>query len=352
MAREHVALLVEAGIQRRDAAATWEDVPSTPNFAIAQGGEGSFLGQLSPALISYMTSARRFPPVLLATCPVPWTESGEFEEGLFRTSVARLSRDLTPHLYVFGTAGEGHAVSDRQFEQIVRAFQSELTDRSQGMIGVISLSLSTIIERIEFGRSLGFRQFQLSLPSWGALNDRELAIFFRETCGRFSDCSFLHYNLGRSRRILRGSEYVLLAQVHPNLVAVKMGGADLAAQADVATSAPEIQCFFTEMSYAELRPQFECGFLASIATIHHARCREYHAARGPKLATMRDELREIHRAMKAIVGDEAHMDGAFDKLFVKIHDHAFPLRLLPPYVSTSDASFERFRAAITPAWKA
>jgi len=50
------------------------------------------------------------------------------------------------------------------------------------MVGIISLSLSTIIERIGLARDLVFREFQLSLPSWGALNDRELTIFFRETC--------------------------------------------------------------------------------------------------------------------------------------------------------------------------
>ena len=63
------------------------------------------------------------------------------------------------------------------------------------MVGVISLSLPTIIERIERARQMGIRHFQISLPSWGALSDSELKTFFKETCGRFPDCSFLHYNL-------------------------------------------------------------------------------------------------------------------------------------------------------------
>jgi len=48
-----------------------------------------------------MLSPRRFPPVLLATCPIPWTETHEFDEALFRTCVVQLSTHLTPRLYIF-----------------------------------------------------------------------------------------------------------------------------------------------------------------------------------------------------------------------------------------------------------
>jgi hypothetical protein len=37
------------------------------------------------------------------------------------------------------------------------------------MLGVISTSLGTVIERIEFGLELGYRQFQISFPSWGTV---------------------------------------------------------------------------------------------------------------------------------------------------------------------------------------
>ena len=74
------------------------------------------------------------------------------------------------------------------------------------MVGVISLSLPTIIGRIERAHAMGARRFQLSLPSWGSLNDAEVATFFRETCARFPDVEFLHYNLMRAGRILTGAE--------------------------------------------------------------------------------------------------------------------------------------------------
>jgi dihydrodipicolinate synthase/N-acetylneuraminate lyase len=154
----------------------------------------------------------RYPNCLLATCCVPWDERGGFVEPLFRDQLRLILGRGTKHVYIFGTAGEGYAVSDRQFDQIVGVFHEAM--RSAGaepMVGVISLSLTTVIERIERACAIGVRDFQISLPAWGALNDAELFEFFRQTCGRFPDCRFLHYNLRRAGRLVTPQEYARLA---------------------------------------------------------------------------------------------------------------------------------------------
>jgi dihydrodipicolinate synthase/N-acetylneuraminate lyase len=294
---------------------------------------------------------KRYPAVMLATCPVPWTERYELDENLFRAEVRRLRTELTPFLYVFGTAGEGYAVSDAQFARIARVFRAEMPPDTHAMVGIISLSLSTIIERVALARDLGFREFQLSLPSWGALTDGEVDVFFRETCGRFPDCLFLHYNLVRSKRLLTGDDYARLVVAHPNLVAVKMGGEDAAALADILTKAPFLQCFFTEFGYALMRDQHECGLLVAVSSVNFKKAQAYFTARGAELAAMRDQLREVHRALKTAIVDETYMDGAYDKLYIKLHERCFPLRLAPPYASTSDATFVKFRDALPAAWR-
>ena len=126
---------------------------------------------------------KRYPSEILATCVVPWEEDFEFAEERFRQQVRTVLRNLTRHVYIFGTAGEGYAVDEQQFDRIARVFREE-TERAEvhPMVGVISLSLSTIIGRIERARGMGFRAFQLSLPSWGALTDLEVEVFFAETC--------------------------------------------------------------------------------------------------------------------------------------------------------------------------
>src|SRR5207245_5557950 len=139
----------------------------------------------------HWSNVLRFPPTILATCVVPWDTDGNFMEDLFRHQVRHLLHEGVKNLYIFGTAGEGYAVSDRQFDQVVRVFQQAMqAGGGEPMVGVISLSLSTIVERIGRCREMGIRLFQISLPSWGPLSETELFEFFRQTCGRFPDCRF------------------------------------------------------------------------------------------------------------------------------------------------------------------
>ena len=129
-------------------------------------------------------SPKRYPACILAACCVPWKEDGTLAEEIFRREIRNLLTNLTRDIYLFGTAGEGYAVTDKQFDQIVRIFREETKQSDvRGMVGIISLSLSTMIERIERAREIGIRQFQISLPSWGALSDGELKTFFKETNG-------------------------------------------------------------------------------------------------------------------------------------------------------------------------
>jgi dihydrodipicolinate synthase/N-acetylneuraminate lyase len=288
--------------------------------------------------------AKRYPSCVLATCCVPWNEDGTPAKEIFRREIRNLRTNLTQNLYIFGTAGEGYAVTESQFDQVVRIFCEEtIQQKIPGMVGVISLSLPTIIERIERARQMGIRHFQISLPSWGALSDSELKTFFNETCGRFPDCSFLHYNLMRTKRLVTPQEYGELANNHINLVATK-NSTDLTERiAGLMKHAPQLQHFFTETGFAYASQLGECGFLVSVASVHFDQAKQYFAAgqRGD-LKTLHNQQLELSEMIDEIVAigrSEAHMDGAFDKVFCKIHDPQFPLRLLPPYNSLSDETF-------------
>lgn len=298
------------------------------------------------------SSSKRYPGSILATCPIPWTPGFKLDKVVFKETVTYLAKRLTPHLYVFGTAGEGYAVNDAQFGDIANLFRQSMPADSRPMLGVISLSLPTIIDRIAAGKQMGFRDFQISLPSWGALTDAEVDVFFDETCGRFPECCFMHYNLMRAKRLLTGSDYARIATRHPNLVAIKMGGENLAAFEDILTKAPSLQCFFTEFGYAGMRDLHECGLLAALSAAHPSKARALHAARGAELASLGEEFRTVHRAIKSVIDPAAtHMDGAYDKLYVKRLMPDFPLRLLPPYSYPDDGAVARFESELPNDWK-
>src|SRR5262245_52612692 len=105
---------------------------------------------------------KRYPACILAACCIPWHPDGTPADEILRREIRNVLANLTHDIYLFGTAGEGYAVTDKQFDQIVRLFREE-TKRAdvRGMVGVISLSLGTTIERIERAREMGVRYFQI-----------------------------------------------------------------------------------------------------------------------------------------------------------------------------------------------
>lgn len=284
---------------------------------------------------------------MLATCPLPWRADERWDRGLFRESVRHLARALTRDLYIFGTAGEGYAVTERQFRQISRVFVEEL--KALGgtpMIGLIHLSLPVMRERLAFLRDLGVQAVQISLPSWGALDDVELERFFAAVCDGFPQLRFLHYNLARARRVLTGVEYAKLATRHPNLVAIKMGGENLDPLREIARHAPMLRCFFTEFGFIPLADETDCGLLCALSVCDPDRGRQLFAGTAAARQGLEPFFRGIHAGVKGALAGRAHMDGAYDKMYVKLHLPDFPLRLLPPYSGASEAQFETFQRTV------
>jgi dihydrodipicolinate synthase/N-acetylneuraminate lyase len=298
-----------------------------------------------------LSTAAESPAAILATAVVPWTERFEFDEDRFCQQVRTISRDLTRHLYVFGTAGEGYAVTEKQFDRIARAFWLSAREAAAApMLGVISLSLPAIIDRIGRGREMGFRLLQLSLPSWGPLNDRELDLFFAETCGRFPDCRFNHYNLLRTKRLLTSVEYRRLATAHPNLIGIKASTDDPKIVADLLSVSDRLRLFFTEYGYAIARRTQDVGLLISLASVNYARAQAFVAGNDAQRESDVADLRAIAAALREAAGGRFHMDGAYDKMLFRVGQPDFPLRLLPPYAAATEEDFARFLAALPPGW--
>jgi len=285
---------------------------------------------------------KRYPRCILATCCVPWDDQGRFVEAIFRRAVQTTLSAGTRHVYVFGTTGEGYAVTDQQFDQVVAAFSDEMRRAgAEPMVGVISLSLGTILQRIQRCRDWGVRQFQISLPSWGALDDRELFCFFDSVCGSFPDCQFLHYNVPRAKRIVTGRDYGRIAEAHPNLVATKNTGDAMRHIQSLLEDAPALQHFLSETGFAYGSLLGECGLLASLIMNWPKLHALLEAGKRRDVATLASIQREVGLVLQTLFETipAGRIDGAYDKLFAKMDDSEFPLRLLPPYVGSTDDDF-------------
>lgn len=288
---------------------------------------------------------KRFPSGIMATCCIPWDERYQFAETIFRRRVRAALEHGTKHLYVFGTAGEGYAITDLQFDQIVATFADEMhRGNAEPIVGVINLSLATICERIERARERGVRLFQISLPSWSALSEQEHFNFFDQICGRFSDCRFMHYNLPRAKRMVSGKEYGRLADRHPNLVATKNCGDSLSLIRSLIDDAPQLQHFLSEAGYLYGSLFGECSVLGSFIMNWPKLQMLWEAGQRRDLATMVSIQREVNIVLQTLFETvpDSRIDGSYDKLYEKMYDPEFPLRLLPPYLGSSDSEFHEF----------
>jgi dihydrodipicolinate synthase/N-acetylneuraminate lyase len=294
----------------------------------------------------------RYPHTVLGTCCLPWRSDRTLDVPLFQRSIHGLVQAGLKDLYVFGTAGEGHTVTEQQFRDVTRIFVETMAEAGGAppMVGVINLSLPTVLERIAFGASLGVKTFQFCLPAWGAIRDSEVRRVFAEVCGSFPDHNFLHYNLGRTGRLVRPEEYAELSAEHPNLVAVKYGLGDPETVAGLLREAPLLRHFFTEQGYYLGAPLGPCGLLASVSASNPARAWGYFRAGADgdanRFVALYRELAGVMGAVRRAAGGMGLNDGAYDKLIAKLAEPDFPLDLLPPYQSSTERSYEDYRAEI------
>lgn len=296
-----------------------------------------------------MKEIRQCNPCPLATVCIPWDEHEEFLEPIFRRQVRGLHAAGYENLYIFGTAGEGYAVTNQQFRRIAEVFNDETQDLpGMRQLGVIGLSTAQTRERIEVGLELGFDWFQISLPGWGVVNDREMEQFFDDVLDPYPQARFLHYNNMRCGRRLSGSEYSRLQQKHPNLIASKSGGHTASSLWILLNDAPGMTHFLTEFDFtAASLFGMKCGLLVSVSSLNPERSLDFFKAGQNadklELKNLNCELQAIHRKVISVVTAQGgHMDGAFDKIFARALNDGFPLRLLSPYQGCGEAECRMF----------
>ncbi|MFA9478865.1 dihydrodipicolinate synthase family protein [Phycisphaerales bacterium AB-hyl4] len=291
----------------------------------------------------------RYPQSNLAACMIPWTTDFQLDSHNFDRHISSVIDSGYQCLYVMGTAGEGYALGDRQFQEVVEVFADKTVGRDLApQVGVISLSMQTVIDRIAWCHGRGIHMFQISLPSWGALDDKEIMLFFQTVCGEFPDCQFLHYNLLRARRILTGKDYRRIADVVPNLVATKNSTSDYARTADLLEHAPDLQHFLLESNFALGCTRGECSLLCSLGVLcPELAMRFFHAGVErdlPQLFRITEVFRRLGKRMFTHCSRKM-IDGAFDKALVHLRNPAFPTRLLPPYLSMNEEELQGCREA-------
>lgn len=292
---------------------------------------------------------KRYPAMGLGAVLLPWKEDFTLDEELFRKSLRNIVANGLKYVYTFGTAGEGYAVDDEQFAHITKVFLDELQGTgTTPIVGCISLSASQIIHRLKVAYSLGARDFQISFPSWGALTDAEVDVFFHQVCDAFPDCKFMHYNNGgRSKKLLRAKDYIRLAEQIPNLVAVKFMNDSLEDVINVVKADCPIQFVLSEYGYGLGCLYGECSMLFSSISSHFPTAWKLFKAGQEKDIDTIVKLETEVAISQEILFETCNtpvINAAYDKLYAKATIPEFPMRLYPPYQTFSDEQVDNYFA--------
>ena len=293
-------------------------------------------------------TVRRYPQALLHGVNTPWTEHYELNESMFRKHAERMLDLGFTNLYVMGTAGEGHAMTDAQYRRVVDVFLDlALKPGLHPQVGVITLSVGHAIERIGYAHDRGARMFQVALPSWGKLSESEKVACFEQICGAYPDAQFLHYNYGRGMNTMNPDDYTRVVEAVPNLVATKISTKNMAEIRALVTRVPQLQHFFLATAFPYGCLHGECSLINSLAPLFPQLTRKlYEAGRRGDLDsafTMQRRFLQVHDGLGRHVRGPK-IDGAWDKLNSWLVDPQYPRRLLPPYEPFSDEEAAAARA--------
>jgi dihydrodipicolinate synthase/N-acetylneuraminate lyase len=289
----------------------------------------------------------RYPQGVMVSCTIPWDNDEQLVEPIFRDEIRRAIAARFKHIYIFGTAGEGYAVDTPRFQQAVRIFWEETSTLDlHALVGVIGLSTAQVKERIDYAHRVGFREFQIVLPSWGVLSDADVLRFFSDVCLAYPDSMFLHYNLPRSKRVLNGADYARITPTVPNLVATKTTSGEMPGAVELLRNAPELQHFMGERNFPHGILEGECSLLASWAWLSPERSWAlFEAGREGRIGDLFRLQHEFYRVSQDLFGSlrsDTRIDGAYDKLILKLGClEEMPLRLLSPYSGFTEADYRK-----------
>jgi len=287
----------------------------------------------------------------LVSVPIPWNDDFSFSPELFKKAINKLVKEKCDGLYLFGTSGEGYAVTDDEFNQIVNVF-AEATKTFKGFtqVGCFGLSSDQVKNRCRIVSELGIQSVQITLPFWKVLNDKELERYFTDVCGSFPELSFLLYNNPQNKRRLKGKEIEAFHKLVPNLIGAKTGSGAWLDIFELITEAPSVTHFVTEKAFPFAYGLGNVGLIPSSNYVFPKTTHAFYEA------VISRDLKTAHYLHKKIVRffhltaiplvEKNYIDGAIDKAYAQIGGMDMPLNMKSPYIPLSDEDFKWLKSVV------
>ncbi|MDP6320278.1 MAG: dihydrodipicolinate synthase family protein [SAR324 cluster bacterium] len=284
-------------------------------------------------------------PSYLVSVPIPWDEDQSFDKELFTEILGELKKQYCDGIYLFGTSGEGYAITDEEFSEIVAHFKEQTWDFSGFLqVGCFGLSSAQVKFRCGVCMDIGIEQAQITLPFWKELNDEELEVFFQDICHSFPEMEFLLYNNPRNKRRLKGWELENIHKKCPNLVAAKTGSGNWMDIYELLKNSPSVNHFLTEGAFPFGYTIREVGLIPSYNYIFTDRCRMFFEAvksfERERAENLHTEIMEFHLKTALPLLNKGYIDGAIDKAYARLGGLNIPLTVRSPYQGLSINDFD------------
>jgi 4-hydroxy-tetrahydrodipicolinate synthase len=162
-----------------------------------------------------------------ATLLSVWNNDGSLDLGRVGAEIDALIEMKVDGIYSNGIAGEFHAQSEAEFDQISEVLAEKCN--ATGMhfqIGVSHMSAQISRERLRRVLPLAPGAVQLILPDWFPLTEDEAVTFLDGMAEVAEGIGLVLYNPPHAKRVLKPDEIGRLAHRTPSLIGLKTAGGD------------------------------------------------------------------------------------------------------------------------------
>jgi 4-hydroxy-tetrahydrodipicolinate synthase len=182
-----------------------------------------------------------------AAMPTPWRDARRIDAGVVAELLRRYKAAGLDGAYATGTDGEMHVLDLPEFRELVDAFSCGIAETGlPAQVGCGWSHTEGVLDRARYAREKGINRIQVAFPSWVTLNDDEILRFYGALQAALPEMEFIHYNIAKSGRFLKGRDYRAILEVAPNLIGSKHTGGDVGALIDVVQATPELDHFVVD----------------------------------------------------------------------------------------------------------
>ena len=286
-----------------------------------------------------------------ATLLLSWNEDESLDVARVSAEIDTLVAMQVDGVYANGTAGEFHALTEDEFDQ-VSGLLAERCERTRipFQIGVSHMSAQISLERLRRTVVLAPAAFQVILPDWFPVTGLEAARFLNRMAEVADGIGLVLYNPPHAKRVLSPEQIGVLARQVPALVGVKVAGGDDAWYDAMRREIGYLSVFVPGHHLATGFSKGAHGAYSNVACLHPGAAQRWWNQMASDLPGALELERRIRRFMDAHIApfilEQGYCNGACDRLLALVGGWAdVGWRMRWPYESIPFAEVERVRLA-------